>query len=257
MNAFALAAVFVVVLWWLSTGVVLKVVWLGKSSARLSVTVFSALAVLGLIGLGLTSRMTSVHAAYGAFASAVLVWAWHELAFLLGLVTGPRKAACPEGARGLVRFRLATATVIHHEIALASTLALVTVVTWKQPNQVGTHAFLVLWVMRLSAKLNVFLGVRNVSEQFVPPHLRYLLSYFRRARLNPLMPISVAVATAVAIGLGARAFAEQSSTAVTGGALVTVLLTLAVIEHLFLMLPLPDAALWKWLIRREVAEVRR
>ena len=37
--------------------------------------------------------------------------------------------------------------------------------TWGGANQVGTWTFLVLWVMRLSAKLNVFLGVPNLTER--------------------------------------------------------------------------------------------
>jgi putative photosynthetic complex assembly protein 2 len=44
----------------------------------------------------------------------------------------------------------------------------------RQPNQVGTGTFAVLWVMRISAKLNLFLGVRNLSEELLPPHLAYL-----------------------------------------------------------------------------------
>ena len=36
--------------------------------------------------------------------------------------------------------------------------------------------------MRQSAKLNVFLGVRNLSEEFLPQHLHYLQSYFTRSR---------------------------------------------------------------------------
>ena len=37
-----------------------------------------------------------------------------------------------------------------------------------QPNQVATWTFALLWVMRLSAKFNLFLGVRNRGEEFGP-----------------------------------------------------------------------------------------
>ena len=43
---------------------------------------------------------------------------------------------------------------------LASGLMIVAI-TWGAPNQIGTQTFAVLWVMRISAKLNVFLSVRD------------------------------------------------------------------------------------------------
>ena len=36
--------------------------------------------------------------------------------------------------------------------------------------------------MRTSAKLNLFLGVRNLSEEFLPPHLAYLAATSAAAR---------------------------------------------------------------------------
>jgi putative photosynthetic complex assembly protein 2 len=251
MNERAFAAVFVVAIWWLSTGVVLGVVWLRPPTFRLSLVAFSALALFGLVGLEQSSRFTSAAAAYIAFGCALMVWAWHELTFLLGMITGPRKVSCTPGAKGWQRFVCATSTVIHHELALALTAMIVVALTWRGPNQVGAYTFLVLWVMRLSAKLNVFLGVRNLTEQFVPEHLRYLLSYFRRARMNPLMPISILAGGAVALQLLAGSLsADATAFTVIGKILVATILGLAVLEHLFLMLPVPDALLWRWAIRR-------
>jgi putative photosynthetic complex assembly protein 2 len=245
MNASALAALFVLAVWWISTVIVLRLVWLGRSNVVMAA--FSISALVGLVGLFTTSRLQSTGAAYLAFASAIVVWGWHELVFLLGIVTGPRKIACPPDARGWRRFGYATAAVIHHELALAGTLAAIVALTWAQPNQVGTSTFVVLWAMRLSAKLNVFLGVRNLTERFVPQHLAYMLSYFRRARMNWLMPISLLVATTVLLRMGARV--PPGEFAVVGRALVSTILALAVLEHLFLSLPVPDASLWEWAIR--------
>ena len=74
-------------------------------------------------------------------------------------------------------------------------------VSWDKPNQTGWWTYLVLWSMRLSAKLNLFLGVRNLSENFLPAHLAYLQSYFTRRSWNWLMPVSVTAATAVLVPL--------------------------------------------------------
>ena len=257
MSDLAVAALFVLAVWWASTGVVLKLVWLDRRTFRSSVAALGALAVASLGGIVWSCRLETTRAAYVAFGCALAVWAFHELTFLLGMVTGPRTLPCPPEARGWRRFVLATQVVIHHEIALAVTLVAVVALTWKQPNQVATQTFLVLWVMRLSAKLNVFLGVRNLTEQFVPDHLRYLIGYFRRARLNPLMPISVIAGSLVALRLVGSALAEDASPfGVASRALVATLLGLAVLEHIFLAIPLPDALLWRWAIRTKRAEAQ-
>ena len=249
MSSHTLAALFVLAVWWLSTAAVLRLVWMGRSRVRFGA--MSLIAVAGLVVTWKSAQLATVASAYAAFAAALVVWAWHELAFLLGMVTGSRKSACPPGATGWRRFVLATNVVLHHEVALAVTMLGMAALTWGQPNQVGTSAFLVLWIMRLSAKLNLFLGVRNFTETFVPQHLRYMLSYFRRARLNPLMPVSLVVGTAVAVRLGQDALAANITPFVVAGrSLVAALLGLAVVEHVFLALPLPDAILWSWAVRK-------
>jgi putative photosynthetic complex assembly protein 2 len=250
MTDHALAALFVLVVWWFSTGAILWVDGLPRWTFRFSLAGATVLALGALYGLLATSRTPTTGAAYLAFTCALGVWGWHELAFLLGVVTGPRKEPCPPDARGWRRFVYATAAIIHHEVALAATLLLIAALTWGEPNQVGTLTFLVLWVMRLSAKVNVFLGVRNLATEFIPEHLRYLLSYFRRAKLNPLMPFSLVVGTAVVVRFVAEATdGEATAFVLVGKTLLATILGLAVIEHLFLALPVPDALLWRWALR--------
>ena len=252
-----LAVLYVLGLWWLGTGVVLKMVWLDRATMRWSVGGSAVLAALGIGGLVWSARTAEPAYAYLGFASSLAVWAFHELTFLLGLVTGPRKIPCPPDARGWARFAAGTAVVIHHEVALAATLGVVVLMTWGQPNQVGTWTFLVLWAMRLSAKLNVFLGVRNLSEQFVPAHLRYMLGYFRRARMNALMPFSIVLPSIVVVQLATDALASDASAFVrVSCTLVGTILALAILEHVFLAVPLPDALLWKWAIRQKSPSLR-
>lgn len=245
MSAYAIAAIVVVLAWWASTGAVLRVVWLDRSTHRICFAVASALAVAGLFGVYLSRGEATARGAYVAFASALAIWAWHELSFLLGYVTGPRKGPCPD-ASGLRRFVYATEAVIHHEVALAATFAGIVGLTWGAENRVATSTFAVLWVMRLSAKFNVFLGVRNLSEEFVPPHLRYLASYFRRAPFNPLLPVSVLVGGGVVAHLAQSAVSTDHAAVAVGQSMVATLLGLAVLEHLFLAFPIPDAWLWRW-----------
>jgi putative photosynthetic complex assembly protein 2 len=249
------AALFVLVSWWLGTLVVLWAVSQARRTFRRSLRVASLAAFLGAAGLVCSSETASPAGAYVAFGSALLIWSWHETAFLLGAATGPRRLPCPPGASGWPRFRDATLVVIHHEIALAATLALILAITWGAPNRVGAATFAVLWGMRLSAKLNVFLGVRNIAEDFVPAHLRYILTYFRRARMNPLMPCSIAVGSLLTIWVGRGAYANGAGAFdQVGSTLVAALMAIAVLEHVLLNVPGPDAELWRWAIRRRVID---
>jgi putative photosynthetic complex assembly protein 2 len=191
------------------------------------------------------------------FGSALVVWGWHELSFLQGVVTGPWREACPPDARGWRRFRFATLAVIHHELALTLTLVVLVALTWGAVNQVATVTFGVLWVMRLSAKLNLFFGVRNLSEDFIPEHLRYLKTFFRRSAVSPLLVASVVVGVVATCWLGSAALdVSQTDFSRLSKTVCVTLFALAVLEHVFLAVPLGDGALWRWVIRDRALAVR-
>ncbi len=242
-----LPVVFAIAVWWSSTAALFLVDRLPRSTYVISVSVATLLVLVAATAILETADTTTAASAYIGFSAAVMLWAWHEMTFLLGLITGPRKAPCPAGARGFERFGLATATLITHEIAIALTAVALIALTWGAANQTAAATFLVLWVMRLSAKLNIFLGVPNLSDELMPAHLGYLKTYFRKRAMNALFPLSVTAGTIVAWQLGSAALAASSDAfALTSGMLVAGLLALAVLEHWFLVLPIPDAALWTW-----------
>jgi putative photosynthetic complex assembly protein 2 len=250
MSQYLLPAIFTLLVWWFSTGAIL---WLGRLPRwTFAATMMGATLALSfaLVGLHISASRTSVASAYCAFTCAVLVWGWQEIAFLLGYVTGARRSECPPESRGWKRAWHATEAILHHELALVVLALLVFAASWQQPNQTGWWTYLVLWSMRLSAKLNLFLGVRNLSENFLPAHLAYLQSYFTRRACNWLMPVSLMAATAVAVPLWtAVAVQPADGFAATSLCLVAGLLTLAVIEHLFMVAPIPTTWLWKWGMR--------
>jgi putative photosynthetic complex assembly protein 2 len=138
-----------------------------------------------------------------------------------------------------------------HEIGILLVGVAIVGITWNAPNQVGTGTYLVLWIMRASAKLNLFFGVRNLSEAFLPPHLAYLQSCFRRRAMNTFFPVSVIAATAYLAHLVSSATAPGNTAAQSVGfALVATMLALAVLEHLLLVLPLDATALWHWALSK-------
>jgi len=247
MVEYGLAIFYALFIWWFSTGFILLLDGLPRRTFGWSMIAMTVIAACGLYGLWMSGNDTSVAGAYISFTCGLLVWAWHELSFLTGYVTGPRRTPCPEAPSVWRRFRYASETVIHHELAIAATAGLMAVLTWGAANQVGLWTFVILWLMRLSTKLNIFLGVANLAEEFLPPHLRYLESYFRRRPLNLLFPVSVTASTVATVLILERGLANGVPAGEAIGAIfLGVLLALAVLEHWFLVLPIPATALWQW-----------
>ncbi len=247
MAAYALPVLAALLTWWLSTGVILLLQRLPRGQRRWGLLGVTLVACLALYGLVATRGETSSGAAYLAFLSALALWGWHELTFLQGLITGPRRAACPEGLGLGRRFRLAAETLLYHELALAATLVLVALVTWGEANQFGLWTFLLLFCLRLSAKLNIFLGVPHLTEEFLPPHLDFLKTYFGRRPMNGLFPISVTLGCLAAAYVFHLAFVPQAGPlATTGNMLIATLIALGTLEHWLLVLPLADSVLWRW-----------
>jgi len=246
MIAYGLPVLYAMFLWWFGTGALL---WLDRRHPRTfrwSIAGATALATLALWGLLVTRDDPSTSGAYLAFTCAIALWAWQEAAFLLGYVTGPRRHACLPGCRGLRHFRHGVQAVLYHELALLGTGAVVVGLCWGEANPVGAWTFLTLWALRQSAKLNLFLGVRNVGDEFMPPHLDYLKSYFRRKPMNLLFPLSVTLFTAAATALGLQMTTAEGGFGQTGLLLVLTLLCLGILEHWFMVLPVPVDLMWRW-----------
>ena len=244
MGSVASAAVYAVVLWWFSTGVILFLNHLSQRSFRWSMSAISVVSIAALIETRYTAGVPTVAGAYVGFTCGILAWAWHEMSFFMGYVTGPRRAAGPE-VHGWRRFRHAAQTCQYHEVAIAFTALAILLLSAHAPNQIALWTFLSLWVMRLSAKLNLFLGVRNLNEQYVPRRIAYLTAYMRRRSMNPLLPFSIAGGSLAAVLFALHAAAPHAApfTAV-GDTLVASLLALAVVEHAVMVLPLPFETLW-------------
>lgn len=242
-------ALYVLFAWWFGTGAILYLDGLPRRTfgwTMLATTVLAAIAVVGLVVSASDTRLTG---AYLAFTCALMLWAWQEVAFLLGYVTGPRQQPCPPQARGWRRTWLATQAVLYHELALLVLGAAVLAATWGGENLTGLWTWAILWAMRQSAKLNVFLGVRNLAEDLLPPHLAYLESYFRRRPMNALFPLSALASLVATVWVWQAALAAPPGFETVSLALAATLLSLGLLEHAFLVLPLPSQALWQWCLR--------
>lgn len=247
MNDFVAPLTFAVLVWWTATAVVMFLDGLPRSTFRWTLFGVTVLQAAALYGLVQSRDDTSVAGAYLAFTCAVLTWGWQEVFFLTGAITGPRRSACEAHCTGWRHFRHGVQAILHHELSLLVAGAVLIAIGWNAPNQVGMWTYLVLWGMRQSAKLNLFLGVRNIGVEFLPQHLAYLQSFFRRRGMNALFPLSIAAAAALVLTLGRLTLdpgAEPNET--SGYALLTAIALLGLLEHGLLMLPIPSDALWHW-----------
>ena len=231
--------------WWLSTIVLIYRAGLPAPSFRWTFAGTSVAMLVGVWAVLASRHDPSTAGAYVAFLGALAIWAWHEVSYLFGFVSGPRPAPCPRECSGWERFRYGIKACLYHELAVVVTAGLIWAATWQAENRVALGTFLILWLMRWSVKLNIFLGVRNFHAEFWPDHLRYLESFVRERPINALFPFSMLAAGTGLLLLGASAAdAAAFSPRRTGALLLATLLALATIEHLLLVLKIPDERLW-------------
>ena len=245
----SLLALFV---WWFSTGAIL---WVVKTADRkgpragLIATLWGLpMLALGLWGFSVSLNDISVFGACVAFLSALCIWGWIELAFLTGVITGPNGYPLPPNTPEWERFIRAWGTLAYHEMLLVGTLICLVLVGEGAANIFGVWTFAVLFFARLSAKLNLYLGVPKINVDFLPAALAHLATYFRNRPINWLFPISVTALTFASACWLERMYAAPTDGQLIGFALLTAITALALLEHWVMVLPIPDEKLWRWML---------
>ncbi|MDJ0859427.1 MAG: putative photosynthetic complex assembly protein PuhE [Dinoroseobacter sp.] len=245
----ALCAMFV---WWFATGAILWIVknadHRGPNAHARSVVLTAPLGLLGVYGFSATTGLETLSGIWIAFGSALLIWGWIEHAFLSGVITGPNSYACPENCSEFERFFRAWGTIAYHEMLLLTVVIAMALSTWDAPNQFGLWTFAILFVARISAKLNLFLGVRKINTEFLPAPLAHLPSHFHIAPMNWLFPYSVTALTFAMTCWFERLFTAETPAETAGFTLLAVFTALALLEHWLMVVPLPDEKLWRWLM---------
>jgi putative photosynthetic complex assembly protein 2 len=246
MQAYVLPSLFALFVWWFSTGAIIFLDNLPRKTFKYSVIGASFVLLGSLIGLQHTAHQSTMMAAYGAYFFGLFAWGWQEITFYMGYVTGPRKEVCPEGCSGWGHFVHAIQTSLWHELAIIVTAIVVVAITWHQPNQIGMWTFMVLWWMHQSAKLNVFFGVRNLNEQFLPEHLNFLKGFLTSKPMNLFFPFSITISMVIATLMWEGAAHAPTQFVRAGDTFLAVMMSLAILEHWFLVIPLPAGNLWSW-----------
>ena len=247
-----IAAVSAIFIWWFSTGIIL---WRvrhadneGHQAHLWSVMLGLPLLLGGVAGFLTTLDDASAYGAYIAFLSALAIWGWIELAFLSGIISGPNTTVCPPDVPLWDRFLRACGTIAWHELLLIGTLAIIAILSDGASNIFALWTFAILFFARISAKLNLFFGVPRIHTEFLPRPLAHLDSHFRRAPMNAAFPLSITALSFASACWLERLWAAQTDGAVVGFTLLSALTLLALLEHWFMVLPLPDQKLWRWMM---------
>jgi putative photosynthetic complex assembly protein 2 len=246
MHAYVYPAIFALFVWWFSTGAIIFLDNLPRKTFKWSMLGASIVSLSCLYGLYYTARQTTLLSAYEAFFFGLFAWGWQEISFYMGYVTGTRDEPCKEGCGGWKHFGHAIETSLYHEFAIILSAVAIFILTRHEPNQIGMWTFMVLWWMHQSAKLNVFFGVRNLNEEFLPEHLTFLKSFLKSKPMNLFFPISITVSMVIATMLFEHAASATTAFARSGDTFLGTMMALAILEHWFLVIPLPAGKLWQW-----------
>lgn len=244
---FVLPVLYIVFLWWFTTGLIFATY--GRSQ-RLTHLVFQIMTVclfLAFGGLFAVRGSDSRTDVYVAVTCGVVIWGWQVASYYLGYVTGPLKATYIAPGKSLwERFTLAIQFLLFHELLAFITAVILFQITSGYPNRWGLWMYLALWLMHTSAKLNVFLGVRNFRIEILPRQLRHLDSLLTRQSFNLLFPFSITLATSAVIWLLYTSIAPEAILShATGAILIATMIALGLLEHWLLVLPV-SAIFWGW-----------
>lgn len=232
--------------WWFLTGAVF---WLCRQRSDyfpLTLGVGIAIFALAFVSLSWSLDRTDGIGLLVGFVSGLTIWAFQELTFYLGYVTGPRRKRCRQGCSGWRHWLHALEASLFHEISIVLTFVVLLGMSWGADNQIAILTFSLIWLMHQSARINVMLGVRNVNAEWLPKHLDFLHSFLRQAPPTAFFLVSVSCISLLFIVqldlLASLPTGESGRGTVT---LLTTLTGLALIEHICLVAPLPLTALWR------------
>ena len=229
------AILYVVVLWGASTAIIFYLDSLPVRTFRISMAAATFVLAICAGAIWFMRDDQSLSGVAISFAAALLAWGWTEMALYMGFITGPRKQRCEHGCSGVAHFGHAVSANLWHELTVIGFALAI----WLTGNATAAWCFSMLWLMHLSARLNVFLGVRNVSAEFVPAHMDVLKGFLRQRSMNALFPFSV-LGHVILIALLIRAPHSFATT------MAITLAVIGLLEHILLMLPMAIGKLFHW-----------
>ena len=243
-------------LWWFSTGLILYAIRRVDFSSKINHRSFALyclpLLIIGIIGFVFTINNLTVQTVYISFISSLCIWGWFEIAFLSGLITGKIKSKCEEGKRGLKRFIFAWKTINHSELALIFVTISLFIIVYKEANNFGFLTFAILYIARVCAKINFYLGVPYINFDFFPKPISYMKSLFKISNPSFFWILSVAFLFYLSmINAQNSLSADITYPSSIGYILISSLTFLALFEHLCMVIPFTETRLWSWMLPKK------
>ena len=220
----------------------------GGNAHQLLVLFTIPVLAIGVIAVAASLERQTIAAVYLGFLGALAIWGWIELTFMAGIVVGPVRTDCPPRLTTTQRFFRAFGTVSHHEVLLTFGLICLVLYSADAPNRMAMATYLILYLARIFAKLNLFYGVPRINMEFMPDRLKHLKSYFRQGPVKPVFAVAITTLTALVVVCAERLLTASTPVTTAGFALLTALSALALLEHWLMVVPLPDAKLWRWML---------
>ena len=226
----------VVAFWWLATGLVIAAQH--DAATRLGAAIVSgALAIAGLVIVARSRTDATPAGARRALAGAGLLWTWVTVSLYAGWLVGPAPIRPSPDAPRVVEAMLAIRALLWHELGSIVVLAAAWGLTRRGPNRAGFHVLLAFWATTQLAKLNVFAGVANPGDRFLPPWLSFISWYVGPRRNTLLLAVSIAALAAGGYVAARKAARSRDPFARWAGAMVACMLALGALEHVFLGIP--------------------
>ena len=241
-----LALAVAVLLWWLMTGLALLSVHQPRPMKPPIFLLATILACASIWSVESNAASHTTFATVSGFAMGLVIWAWLELSYLMGYITGPVKRPATPNMSWPQRFYNALGTTIYHEFLVVAVVGVVCILGAGLPNPTIQNTLAVLWLMRWSTKLNLFFGVRHFNSQWLPDNMRYITSYLRSGKNSWFIIFSTTIAaycTYLLFFYGQIAVEPATALSLF---LIAWLAVLAVLEHCFLMVPMGETVLWRW-----------
>ena len=177
------AIIFTIFVWWFSTGAILYAIRRVDYSSKISHKAFTfcclPLLIFGIISFLISLNSTTIFDIYLSFVSALLIWGWFEIAFLSGVITGKNKKICDNNIKGWERFNLAWKTINYSEFSLLFITFIMYLLVKDSLNNFGFLTFIILYLARVSAKINFFIGVPYINFEFFPKPISHMKSLFK------------------------------------------------------------------------------
>jgi len=238
-----LAGFYSLVIWWVSTAIIIYFNFQPVVRFYFFLTSLSLALIWGFLWVKHRNDDT-IKGAYISFTGALFVWGFVEVSFYTGYIVGPYVRPIFAISPSWQAFHQAVHRSIYHEMMIMTLGIAALGIFWKAKNKFGLITFFILWFAHQSCKLNVFFGVSNIGQEFIPDAVSDMTPYMTVANMNWLFPFSITLNTLIAYKFlkNARNKGEMNWRRI-GYILVGMMALLALVEHWLLVLPLNES-LW-------------